>query len=228
MKTFRSLSLLALAALVSACAGTEPASRAAVNPQTTLQTMGGDSAALPAAAVSQAPYQIAGVSILVPESLRVSEANVFYPIADIVWRGEPRGERHQQVKNIYAEAISRATAGMTSGRAVLVEVEVTRFHCLTEKTRYTVGGTHALHFTLTLRDAATGAVIEGPRAIIADVKAAGGSIAVAEEAQGLTQRVVVVNRLAEVLQYELTHHQPLAPAGEMISAVAGVAPLPAL
>jgi hypothetical protein len=227
MKTFRTLSLLAIAALVSACAGTEPASRAAVNPQTSLQTVGSEVAT--GAAVTSAPYQVAGVSISVPESLRVSEANVFYPIADIVWRGEPRGERHMQVKNIFAEAVGRATAGMTSGRAVLVEVVVTRFHCLTEKTRYTVGGTHSLHFNLTLRDAATGAVIEGPRAIIADVKASGGAIAVAEEAQGLTQRVVVVNRLAEVLRYELTHHQPMpGTSGDVMSAVAGTAPVPAL
>jgi hypothetical protein len=225
MKSFRTLSLLALTALVSACAGTEPASRAAVNPQTSLQSM---ETGLPAAPVSSTPYQVAGVSILVPDSLRVSEANVFYPIADIVWRGEPRGDRHVQVQNIFAEAMGRVSGNLTSGRPVLVEVEVTRFHCLTEKTRYTVGGTHSLHFNLTLRDAATGAVIEGPRAVIADVKASGGSIAVAEEAQGLTQRVVVVNRLAEVLAYELTHHQPLAPAGEMISAVAVPAAEPAL
>lgn len=227
MKTFRTVSLLAMAALVSACAGTEPASRSAVDPQTSLQGM--TTGAVPVAAVSSEPYRIAGVSILVPESLRVSEANVFFPIADIVWRGEPRGERHTQVRNIYAEAMGLVSTGMTSGRAVLVEVEVTRFHCLTEKTRYTVGGTHSLRFTLTLRDAATGAVIEGPRNVVADVKAAGGSLAVAEEAQGQTQRVVVVNRLAEVLQYELTHHQPLnAPGGEITSQAEVEAPLPAL
>ena len=223
MRTFRTLTLLAMAALVSACAGMEPASRAAVDPQTRLDTIGtAPSAAIP---ISTEPYQIAGVSIRVPQSLRVSEANMFFPIADIVWRGDPRGDRHVQVQAIHAEAMGRATANLTTGRAVLVDVEVTRFHCLTEKTRYTVGGNHSLRFILTLRDAATGAIIEGPRAIIADVKASGGSIAVAEEAQGMTQRVVVVNRLAEVLAYELTHHVPLPAADQPLLSAAGVAPV---
>ena len=227
MKITRSLTLLAFAALVSACAGSEPASRAALVPQTELLGIG--VATAEASAISTEAYRIAAVSIRVPDSLRVSEANMFFPIADIVWRGEPRGDRHAQVQAIYAEAMGRATAGMTEGRAVLVDVEVTRFHCLTEKTRYTIGGTHTLHFILTLRDAATGTIIEGPRAIIADVKAAGGSIAVAEEAQGLTQRVVVVNRLAEVLEYELTYHQPLvAPEEPLLSAAAGATAVPSL
>ena len=221
MNTFRTLTLLALTALVSACSGMEPASRAAVDPQTSLDSVG----VAPTAdlAISTEPYLIAGYTIRVPQELRVSEANVFFPIADIVWRGEPRGERHQQVQAIYTEAMGRAIADMTTGRAVLVDVEITRFHCLTEKTRYTVGGTHSLHFTLTLRDAATGAIIEGPRAIIADVKAAGGSIAVAEEAQGLSQRVVVVNHLAKVLAYELTHHVPMTPPGQPLLSAADVA-----
>ena len=223
MKIYRSLTLLAFAALVSACAGSEPASRAALVPQADLLSIG--VATAETSGISSEAYRIAAVSIRVPDSLRVSEANMFFPIADIVWRGEPRGDRHAQVQAIYAEAMGRATSGMTEGRAVLVDVEVTRFHCLTEKTRYTIGGTHTLHFILTLRDAATGTIIEGPRAIIADVKASGGSIAVAEEAQGLTQRVVVVNRLAEVLAYELTHHVPLpAPSQPLVSA-GGVAPV---
>ena len=227
MNTFRTLTLLALTALVSACGGMEPASRAAVNPQTSLDTVGvAPTVAIP---ISTEPYLIAGTTIRVPQSLRVSEANVFYPIADIVWRGEPRGDRHVQVQAIYAEAMGRATAELTTGRAVLVDVEITRFHCLTEKTRYTVGGTHSLHFILTLRDAETGAIIEGPRAIIADVKAAGGSIAVAEEAEGLTQRIVVVNRLAEVLAYELTHHVPLPqPDPPLLSAAETARGMPTL
>ena len=221
MRLFRTLSLVAIAALLAACSATTPASRAATDPQTSLSTVG--VAPTADAAVSSEPYLIAGYSISVPAALKVSEANVFYPIADIVWRGEPRGERHQQVKNIYVEAMDRATADLTSGRAVLVSVEVTRFHCLTEKSRYTVGGTHSLHFLLTLRDAATGEIIEGPRVVIADVKAAGGAIAVAEESQGLTQRVVVVNRLVEVLHDELTRHLSLNDPGPALLSEAEVA-----
>jgi hypothetical protein len=156
----------------------------------------------------------------------VSEANVFYPIADVVWRGEPRGDRYAQVERIFQEAAAEASGPMTHGRAVNVVIEVTRFHCLTEKTRYTVGGTHALHFTLTVTDAATGQVIDGPRAVVADIKASGGAQAIAEDQMGQTQRVVVVARLAEVIRRELSAQvtdpglvtQALTPAPVLVTA----------
>jgi hypothetical protein len=159
------------------------------------------------------------VQVAVPEDLRVSEANVFFPIADIVWRGEARGDRHLQVKAIYEEAAAVATSGMTKGPEAIVQLEITRFHCLTEKTRYTVGGVHSLHFRMTVRDAATGAVLDGPRDVVADVKAAGGATAINEDQQGRTQRVVIVERLVQVLRRELSvpAARPSGPAPEVIS-----------
>ena len=186
---------LGLLALTSACAPTGVASRLDSD-VTTLSTA---TEGRPVAAV----YDVQRVDIVVPRNLRVSEANKYYPVADIVWRGEPRGDRFTQVEAIWREAADRVTAGMGQGVPVVVTVEVTRFHCLTEKTRYSVGGTHSLHFLLTVTNAATGEVIDGPRRVVADVKAAGGQKAIEEEARGLTQRGVVVNRLSEVLQREL-------------------------
>lgn len=164
-------------------------------------------------------YTVASVTVKVPRELKVSEANTFLPLADIVWRGEPRGDRHAQVLAIYQEAMARGTAGMDSGPEVLVEVEVTRFHALTEKTRYTVGGNHALRFLLTVRDAATGAIIDGPREVIADIRASGGAAAIAEDQAGLTQRVVVVDRLAEVIRRELAAQISGPAAEDMLSAL---------
>jgi len=92
---------------------------------------------------------------------------------------------------------------MNAGQAVNVEIEVTRFHAQTEKTRYSVGGTFSMHFLMTVRDAATDAIIDGPREVDADTPAAGGEQALAEEAQGLTAKVVVTARLAEVIAAEL-------------------------
>jgi len=207
MAMIRKVPLLLAVLVVSACAGGEPASRSANPGQTSLTMEPGAAtpvAARPRSEVLVAKYQVAALRINVPRSLKVSEANSFLPKADIVWRGEPRGDRHAQVAQIFNDGIAAGTAGMTSGPAVIVEVEVTRFHCLTEKTRFTVGGNHAIHFLLTVRDAATGAVLEGPRPIVADVKAAGGAAAIAEDQAGRTQRVVVVERLAEVSRRELS------------------------
>ena len=46
-------------------------------------------------------------------------------------------------------------------------------------------------------------MIDGPRYVIADTNAAGGQRAVNEDKSGRTQRVVVVERLAQVIQNEL-------------------------
>lgn len=200
---------------LAACSTMEPASRGTIDPIPAPGIEGQAVALAPSAGDAvQEPYSIAGVTIDVPRDLKVSEANMFFPIADIVWRGEPRGDRYIQVENIYKEAFASGTADMTSGRPVLVDLQITRFHCLTEKTRYTIGGSHSLQFILTVRDAATGEIIDGPRKVHGDTKGAGGSLAVAEENAGLTQRIVVVTRLSEVLHYELSHPVGIDPASE--------------
>jgi hypothetical protein len=159
--------------------------------------------AAPGEEARMARWSIRSVRVDVPEHLSVSEANLFYPIADIVWRGEPRGDRRAQAAAILEEAFARAGEAMT-GPAADVEITVARFHGVTEKTRYTVGGIHAVHFTMTVRDAATGAVLDGPRMVMADIRASGGQRAVEEESRGLTQRVVLVHNLAHVAWRELT------------------------
>lgn len=150
-----------------------------------------------------AQYDVAEVKISVPQTLKVSEANSYHPSADIVWRGDAPGDRYAQVKSIMEEGFSKGTSAMTKGRKVIVEAEVTRFHCLTEKARYVFGGVHSVKFILTVRDAATGQVIDGPRIVKADVKASGGEKAMAEDRAGRTQRVVIVEDLTAVVQREL-------------------------
>ncbi len=208
MKSIRISILLMSALALSACGQPESASRGVIlAPEDgfTLATRGPDvTAATETTTDIQPLYHVQDVNVIVPSSLLSSEANVFYPLADIVWRGEPLGNRHEQVRKIFKEAAATATSSMTRGRAAIVEVSVTRFHCVTEKTRYSVGGTHSMHFTLTVRDAQSGEVIDGPRPVVADVKAVGGVRAAAEDAAGRTQLVVVTERLVQVLRRELS------------------------
>jgi hypothetical protein len=209
MTTAKTLTALVIALGLSACAQVDTASRRATADLPLLPNEMNLLAETSGARVLHAQYDVEAINIVVPTDLKVSEANAFYPRADIVWRGEPRGDRYAQVSAIFSEAISRGTASMASGRQVAVDIEVMRFHCLTEKTRYTVGGTHSLKFEMTVRDVATGEVIDGPRLVVADIAAAGGARAIAEDEAGRTQRVVVVERLAEVIRRELS-----APATE--------------
>ena len=148
---------------------------------------------------------VTSVEIVVPQSLTVSEANVLVPMSDIVWRGDPLGDRRAQVAAIILDAANTATSGMVEGRGVVLRLEVVRFHALTEKARYLIGGNYALRFLMTLRDAETGTVIDGPRPLDADLRASGGVRAIAEENAGRTEKVVITERLAEVITYELTH-----------------------
>ena len=171
------------------------------------QSAGSEADAVTAYLVAQ--YDVEAIRVTVPTRLKVSEANTFKPRADIVWRGDVMGDRHAQVTAIFQEAMTQGTASVQTGHKADLEIEVTRFHALTEKTRYTFGGTHEMRFILTLRDAASGAVIDGPREVVADIKASGGSAAIEEERMGRTQRVVTVERLAQVIRRELS-----APASE--------------
>lgn len=203
MFKLRMLMLGAFALGLAACATPEPATRGAMV----------DPSALAEGTVQLAApdYHVTQISVVVPRNLKVSEANTFFPMADIVWHGDATGDRHAQVQSIFQEAFATGTAGMDGSRDVIVEATVTRFHALTPKARYTTGGMHTMHFVLTVFDAATGQILDGPRPVVADVKGSGGQRAMDEEAAGITQRVVIEERLAQVIRAELT--APIAVPG---------------
>lgn len=200
IKTFLSLGLILG---LSACMQPDTASRSAPTAEGVTLATQGSKGALRAGQQVAIPLNVVEVKILVPTSLRVSEAETWYPIADVVWRGEPRGNRLEQVYRIFSEAAAAGTSDLTTGLPVIAEVQVTRFHCVTEKTRNSIGGMHSMQFTLTIRHAETGEILDGPRKVVADTKASGGSKAIAEDYAGRTQRVVVVERLTQVLHQEL-------------------------
>ena len=140
---------------------------------------------------------------MVPRSLQVSEANSYYPLGDIVWRGDAYGDRHAQIEAILSDSMGLARAGHRGSVPAVVEIEVKRFHSLTEKTRFSVGGVHSIRFDLTLRDPKTGVALAPTREIRADLKEYGGQRAMEAERQGLTQKLRVTRHLANVLRSEL-------------------------
>lgn len=159
---------------------------------------------------------VASVEVIVPRALVVSEKDTFVPSADIVWRGDPPGDRHQQVAEIFlaaakvvsgeAEPVAEApvvAAEPAAAPGVILSIEVTRFHALTEKARFNTGGNYAMRYILTLRDAATGEVLAGPRKVNGDVRATGRARALADELAGRTEKVVVSERIVQVLRLTL-------------------------
>ncbi|RXV64286.1 hypothetical protein C6W92_07695 [Roseovarius sp. A46] len=191
MYLVRLIAALMLGLGVSACASVETATRNAPH----------DAPALRPAAV---PLDVQEVRVRVPRSLRVSEANRYLPGGDIVWREDPPGDRHAQVAAILEQGLERGVAALPVGAVpVVLDVELTKFHALSEKARYTFGGVHAIQFTYTLRDPETGVALTEPKFVKADFKALGGQKAIAAERRGITQKVRITGQLAKVIRAEL-------------------------
>lgn len=189
IRRFTVMTLLALG--VSACAAPDMATRETPIDGPVLST--------PAIA-----FNVKDVRVTVPKTLKVSEANVFYPFADIVWRGDPLGDRYQQIKAMFDDGMGRGTAKLTKGRAVFVDITVRRFHALTEKTRATIGGSHSIEFDITVVDAKSGEVVVPTRKVSTELVGFGGRRAIEAERAGQTQKVRITDYLAQLIQRELT------------------------
>ena len=182
---------LCLALALSACGSTQSASRAAMPDDTML-------------GFAQKDYRIDSFTVNVPRSLKVNERNTYYPIGDIVWRGDLLGDRHEQVKAIFETALRTAAPRVQGSRPVRVDVQVLRFHALSEKARFTVGGVHDISFRIRLVDAETGTQIAASKVVDADLEALSGQGATAAEARGETQKMRITTHLAQAFVNELT------------------------
>lgn len=160
---------------------------------------------VPAGMVAKSPVHVKDVLVIVPEELVVSEANQYIPPGDIVWREDPIGNRHEQVKVIVENAMRQGVEPLDGPIEVNITVQIERFHALSEKARYTTGGIHALTFLLGVYDAETGELLTPVRRVVADLDAFGGKEAMIAESNGLTQKVRITNHLAEVIRQELTY-----------------------
>ncbi|MEM7471416.1 MAG: DUF6778 family protein [Pseudomonadota bacterium] len=192
MKMFKLVLTLASMAVLTACAGTDEVTRGSgLTPDTLVQSE------MRAASKN---WSVADVRVTVPKTLRVSEANLYYPWTDIVWRGEPFGNRHAQVARILEFGLSRGLTHLDGPRAVFFDITLKRFHALTEKARVSVGGVHNIIFDLTVRDAVTGVTLQGPVEIELDLKAYGGARALAAMQRGHTQKVRIESHLTNTMR----------------------------
>ena len=128
--------------------------------------------AAPAAARSQ--WRVAKVNVTVPSELTTTEQNSFVPKADIVWHGDPLGDRKAQVAAVVKAGIEEGFEGLRGRENVVANVTLRRFHALTPKAFHRAPddtGVHSVAFDLVISDARTGAVLAGPTRIEADMPA---------------------------------------------------------
>lgn len=174
MKKLR-FAILALAAVaVSACAGPQATTRNAVGaaplepsaltqPAASVAKKSGDNLYIP-------DLNVTGITVNVPKTLTVSEKNSYYPNGDIVWRGDLFGDCHAQVEAILKDSAEQAAAKLNGSRDLHMHIQLTRFHGLTEKARYSTGGVHNINFYVTLRDPVTGATVRPVEHVVTNAR----------------------------------------------------------
>ena len=145
-------------------------------------------------------WYVREVRVNVPETLKVSEANLYLPKADIVWREDPFGDRRAQVRRIVEMAASQAAIGLEGEAPAVLDIKLKRFHALSQKARATVGGVHRIDFDVTLRDAGTGAALAEPFPVEIRLKAYGGQRAIEAEMRGETQKLRISREITAALR----------------------------
>lgn len=194
MKLTKIFAALTLAAGLSACA---------TLPQTDTPTRNapdGDALVASSLTAQSADWKLVDVRVLVPAELSVSEANRYYPVGDIVWRGDPYGDRRAQVAKLLDDGLTKGLTHLRGDRPVYFDIKLSRFHSLSEKARAVTGGVHNIIYTLTVVDASTGLALHGPIKMEVDLQAYGGDQAYAAERQGQTQKVRIQNHLASLMR----------------------------
>lgn len=130
--------------------------------------------AQPAPAEARTGWRAAKVEVVVPPELVVNDGNAYIPAGDIVWHGDPAGDRRAQVAAVLSAGVSAGVSGLHGPKPVIVTATLRRFHALTAKAYHAEiedSGVHTVAFDLTVADAATGAVLAGPVTITADLPA---------------------------------------------------------
>ncbi len=150
-------------------------------------------------AVSRA-WVVQDVQVSVPNTLSVStNPNILAPAEDIVWYGDPEGDRRAQVASIMDAGITRGTDDLVGGTPVVIGVTVERFHAVTPSaTSIAPSAVHQISYTAQVFNAATLAPVTAPQPIVADLDAYVGAAAVVNAVEGNTEKLRITEHLAQV------------------------------
>lgn len=144
-------------------------------------------------------WKLRSVQVTTPAHLTVSNDNTFAPNADIVWHGEPFGNRRAQVAQILKEGIERGGAGLPGDRDVAIVAQVLHFHSVTPASvARAPGAVHNIGYRTQVFDARTSEPLTEIQYIEADLEAFVGDAAIVAEIQGQGQRVRIVDHIAKV------------------------------
>ncbi|SPH24857.1 hypothetical protein DEA8626_03891 [Defluviimonas aquaemixtae] len=144
-------------------------------------------------------WHAGAVQVEVPEDLTVTDINTLVPDADIVWHGDPPGDRKAQVAEIVRAGVTEGADGLDGTREVDFHVLLSRFHGVTPAAvALAPSAVHNIDFTIQAVDSDTGEELTEPVEISADVEANLGAIAVFAAMQGEAEKDRIIERIAEV------------------------------
>lgn len=152
-----------------------------------------------------AGWRVQDVVVTAPDTLTTTEQNSYTPRADIVWHGDPVGNRHAQVAAVTAEGIRQGARVLHGSRPVVIQATLTQFHALSPKTRGYGGnvGVHNIQYVAQVVDARSGAALTPPQPIKAELAALTGPDAAEADARGFTQKVEITQHLEKVTAHWL-------------------------
>lgn len=144
-------------------------------------------------------WRLNNVAVEVPEHLTVSNSNTLAPNADIVWHGEPFGDRKAQVAAIIDEGVSAGASDLNGDQPVTMAVRVATFHAVTPAAiARSPAAVHNIGYVVQIFDSRTREPLTEPQTISADLEAFVGTSAVTAAISGDTQRVRIVRHLEAV------------------------------
>lgn len=144
-------------------------------------------------------WRLKDVLVVVPEELTVSNNNSFAPNADIVWHGDPFGDRKAQVAQLFVEGLTQGASELKGNRPVTLTVRVLQFHAVTPAAvARAPAAVHRIRYLTQVLDAESGAPLTAQQEISADLEAHVGAAAIAAAIEGRSQRVRIVQHLARV------------------------------
>ena len=142
-------------------------------------------------------WRLADVQATAPQSLTVSVRNLFAPSADIVWYGDPAGDRREQVAAVLEAGIRAGASGLSGNRPVVISATLQRFHAVTPRALSAApAAVHDIIYTVQVFDADTGLPLTLPQEIQADIEANVGAAAVVASQEGRTQKARITGHIA--------------------------------
>lgn len=149
-------------------------------------------------------WSLGDVQVGISEKLVVTQSpsRRYPPITELVWYGDPPGDRKEQVIALMSDAVRAGAADALLGsQPVTIALNITEFHAMTPRARATELqlGVHEIMFDISVTDS-SGAVVASESGVRADLQAYSGASALQAEQLGQGQKIRIQSRVAQVIR----------------------------